>query len=470
MLSGRKRTGTSWRKSAAYQIAFAYSAAFALGVALLGTMIFIAMHLAFIHELDASITDEAAGLVSEYRTDGVGELRDAITQREAISSRSRMLYAVFSPSGQRIYGSLQTPRPALGLHDITFHDQEEGADPARGYAVDLPNGDRLLVAADREAVERADNTVIAIFALGFCGVALLGIVGALVLGSYLRRRLAAISAGANAIIAGDISRRMQVSSRDDEFDRLAGTLNTMLERIERLLENLRQVSSDIAHDLRTPLAQLRNRLEYELVEAKPGSPDRPVLVDAMRRVDEILSLFAAILRISEIESGQIRKRFEPVNLSSLATEIAESYAPALGEGGRDLTWTIEPELWLPGDRELIAQAIINLLENAQIHTPAGVPIRMNLSGSAEAIVLEIIDSGPGVPVEERGRITRRFVRLDRSRSTSGHGLGLNLVDAVAQLHGAELVFADNHPGLVARIEFPRPYPKASANRDPSSTT
>lgn len=455
MFSRRKGDGANWRKSAAYQIAFAYSAAFALGVALLGVMIFAAVHLAFIRELDASITGEATELLTEYRSDGPGELRDAIAQREAIPSRSRLLYAVFTPSGRRIVGSLQAPRPGLGLQDIIFRDRQEGPDPARGYAVDLPNGDRLLVAADREAVERADNTVISIFGLGFGAVALLGIVGALMLGSYLRRRLAAISVGANAIIAGDITRRMAVSGKDDEFDRLAGTLNTMLEQIERLLENLRQVSSDIAHDLRTPLAQLRNRLESELIAAELNSQDRPVLVDATRRVDEILSLFAAILRISEIESGQIRKRFEPVDLSSLATEIAESYAPALREGGRELDWSIEPELWLPGDRELIAQAIINLLENAQMHTPPGVPIHLNLSGARTDITVEVIDSGPGVRAEDRQRITRRFVRLDQSRSKSGHGLGLNLVEAIARLHGAKLVFADNHPGLVARLKFKR---------------
>ena len=191
------------------------------------------------------------------------------------------------------------------------------------------------------------------------------------------------------------------------------------------------------------------------MEAKPDFPDRPVLIDALRRVDEILNVFAAILRISEIESGQIRKRFGPVDISNLATEIAESYAPALAEGGHELAWFIEPEQRLPGDRELIAQAIINLLENAKNHTPAGVLIRMNLRGMPSVITLEVIDSGPGVPPEDRRRITRRFVRLDQSRSTSGHGLGLNLVDAVARLHGAELLFADNQPGLVARLEFPR---------------
>ena len=419
-------------------------------------MIFIAMHLAFLHELDVSVIDETANLRAEYRSDGLAELKDAIMQREAIPSRSRLLYAVFSPSGVRVFGSLETPRPRLGLHDITFADRQEGPDPARGYAVDLPNGDRLLVAADREAVERADKAVISIFCLGFGGVAVLGMVGALVLGGYLRRRLAAISDGASAIIAGDITRRMAVGGHDDEFDRLAGTLNTMLEQIERLLENLRQVSSDIAHDLRTPLAQLRNRLEAELVATEPGSPDRPVLIDATRRVDEILGLFAAILRISEIESGQIRKRFESVDLSALTTDIADSYAPALREAGRKLDWSIEPELWLPGDRELLAQAIINLLENAQMHTPHGVAVRLILSGAAGIIKLEVIDSGPGVPVEDRQRIIRRFVRLDRSRSKSGHGLGLNLVEAIARLHRAELVFDDNHPGLVATLIFPRP--------------
>ena len=172
-----------------------------------------------------------------------------------------MLYAVFAPDGRKLYGALQTARPRLGLHDILFIDPSEGPDPARALAVDITPTQRLVVAADREWIERIDKTVIAVFGAAFVAASLIAFAGALMFGGYLRRRLRSISGAAEAIIGGDIRERMPVSARRDEFDQLASTLNRMLDRIEGLLENLRQVSSDVAHDLRTPLARLRNRLE-----------------------------------------------------------------------------------------------------------------------------------------------------------------------------------------------------------------
>jgi signal transduction histidine kinase len=447
---------TSWRSSAAYRIAFVYSAVFALGVLLLGIAIFGSIHVAFTRQLDATIVDEATTLVSEYRSDGSGELADAITQREAIRSRAGVLYAVFSADGRRTDGTLDAVRPSLGLHDITFVDPREGPDTARGYAVDLGSGKRLLVAADSQSIEEIDRTVIADFAMGFGAMIILGFIGALVLGGYLRRRLSAINQGAQGIIEGNISRRMPVSDRHDEFDHLAVTLNKMLERIERLLENLRQVSIDVAHDLRSPLARLRNQLEGSLSAADNPFACKAVVEDAIQRVDGILALFSAILRISEVESGQIRKLFVPVDFTALVTDLAESYAPSFGEDRRDLSWEIAPDLVIMGDRELIAQAIINLLENALVHTPEGTSVSMSLASADNKIILTVSDNGPGVPAEDRDRILERFVRLDSSRTTAGYGLGLNLVAAVAKLHDARLTFSDNSPGLVTTIEFPGP--------------
>ena len=274
-----------WQSSAAYRIAFVYSAAFALGVLMLGIAIFGSIHVAFTRQLDATIIDEATTLVSEYRTDGSSELSDAIKQREAIRSKAGLFYAVFSADGHRIDGALNTSIPALGLRDIAFADPRKGSDTARGYAVDLGQGKRLLVAADSQPVEDVDRMVLADFAMGFGAVIILGFIGALVLGSYLRRRLSAISNGADGIIAGDISRRMPVSDRNDEFDRLAVTLNAMLAKIEHLLETLRQVSSDVAHDLRSPLAHLRNQLEKSLSAASDQSSIEGVIEDAIQRVD-----------------------------------------------------------------------------------------------------------------------------------------------------------------------------------------
>ena len=219
-------------------------------------------------------------------------------------------------------------------------------------------------------------------------------------GGYLRRRLRSISGTAEAIIGGDIRERMPVSARGDEFDQLASTLNRMLDRIEGLLENLRQVSSDVAHDLRTPLARLRNRLEQGT--SADGTVDAAVLEDAIVEVDEVLSLFSAILRIAEVESGETRRFFAPVDLSALAAELAESIAPVVDRQRPNHAWSIEPGLTVKGDRELLSQAGINLLENAQRHTPAGTIIRLTLTSAGSVACLQVVDNGPGVAKADWG--------------------------------------------------------------------
>lgn len=440
--------------SAAYRIAFVYSAAIAAGIALLGVVVFWAMHVAFTRQLDAMIKDETDTMILEYRSGGPAALASAIEERERLSSTAQLYYAVFAPDGHRVMGSLDTKMPPLGWQTIDFSDPAEGPDSGRALAIDLPDHRRLVITADREWFEQIDNTVLITFAAGFVAVIALGFAGAMLLGGYLRRRLTAIGGVAQEISGGDFSRRMPVSPRDDEFDQLAGVLNSMLEMIQRLLDNLRQVSSDVAHDLRTPLTRLRNALEES--ERVPGEVEaqRAVIADGISRVDEILSLFAAILRISEVESGQIRGLFARFDLSALITDLAESYAPAVQEQGRSLRWSIEPGLSISGDRELIAQAVANLLENAQRHTPPGTTVDLILARVANAVRIGVTDSGPGVPASDRGSITKRFIRLESSRSQAGHGLGLNLVEAIVGLHHGELTFADNQPGLAATITLP----------------
>jgi len=440
----------SWRSSAAYRIAFTNFLAFAVGLAVLGFVVFVAMHIAFMRQLDSTISDEAQTLVDEYKVGGSRELTEAIAEREMVKSPTRMMYAVFAPDGKRIAGSLIAARPQLGIHDIQFIDPREGPDSARGIGIDISNRERLLVADDREWVERIDDTVVEVFGIAFLAACGLAFAGALVLGGYLQRRLQTISRSAEVIIGGDIRTRMPLSNSNDEFDQVAATLNRMLDRIEGLLENLRQVSSDIAHDLRTPLARLRNSLERGLADKEDAAG---LVEDALRRVDEVLSLFGAILRIAEVESGETRRLFRPVDISDLVSGLVESYGSAIEEGGRTLVSSIEPGLAAVGDSELLAQAVINLIENAQQHTPAGTLIRLTAVSAGPLICIQVADTGPGIPKYELGRVVKRFARLDRSRSTSGYGLGLSLVGAIAKLHGGQLSLKDLDPGLSAVIEL-----------------
>ncbi|MGE5562467.1 MAG: ATP-binding protein [Bacillota bacterium] len=452
----------SWRRSTAYRIAFANSVIFAGGLALLGIVVFAAMHIAFVRQLDATVSDEAQTLVDEYHSGGPGELAEAIAVRESSRSPTRLLYAVFTPDGRRIAGSLRTARPRLGTHDISFVDPREGADRARGIAIDLSPNERLLVAADREWVERIDRTVVGVFAVAFLTACIAAFGGAMLFGSYLRQRLSAISGTAKVVIAGDIRERMPLSGRGDEFDDLASTLNRMLDRIQRLVENLRQVSSDIAHDLRTPLSRLRTQLE----RSKQVPSDPVEVVDgAIAQLDQALALFAAILRIAEVEAGETRRYFSTVDMSALTAELAESYAPAVQDQGRTLLWSVKPDLKVLGDRELLAQAAANLIENAQRHTPPGTLIRVTLAEAGGSVCLQVIDNGPGVATADLPHIAKRFARLEASRHTRGYGLGLNLVSAVAKLHGGRLVLKNQAPGLSATIELPElAQPATSAQR------
>lgn len=441
-----------WRSSAAYRIAFINFAANSVGLALLGIIVFAAMHIAFGRQLDATVSDEARTLQDEYSRGGNTELAKEIAEREAPSSSTNMLYAVFGPDGRRLYGSLLTKRPRPGLHTIDFRDPQEGPDEARAITVDLSPKERLVVAIDDDWLEDIEGLIVVIFIVGFGGSVVMGFGGALVLGSYLQRRIHSISSSAEAIVRGDIRRRMPVGRRKDEFDQLAATLNRMLDRIEGLLESLRQVSTDIAHDLRTPLARLRNSLERGAIHS--GQRDE-LVADAIAQLDQVLSLFAAILRVAEVESGETKRFFGPVDVSALLIDLAESYAPAFEDKGRTLLWSIDADLQVNGDRELLAQAMVNLLENAQRHTPRGAIVRMSATSAGATVFMQVADNGPGVPKSDLERVTKRFARLESSRNTPGHGLGLSLVTAVAKLHGGRLELRQLGQGLSATIQIPR---------------
>ncbi|MCM8732529.1 ATP-binding protein [Hephaestia sp. GCM10023244] len=364
-------------------------------------------------------------------------------------------YALFGRDGQRVAGALRTRGPGPGLGTIPSIDPREGPDVVRALTTDLPHGYRLVVAQDTEDIERFDHTILSLFGVAFGLIVLLGVGAALLLGGYLRRRLERLGAPVRAIVGGDLDSRMPVSDGHDEFDQLALALNAMLDRIAQLLENLRQVSSDVAHDLRTPLAQLRGQLEAALDVPRDSAAYRIGLKRAIVQSDDLLALSAAILRISEVEDGAVKRTFARIDINDLVTDLCDSFAPAVADGGRTLTCDAAPGLALSGDRELLAQALVNLLDNAQHHIPPGARITIAAAGDAATVRLTVADNGPGVAPEDRERITRRFVRLDSSRATPGHGLGLNLVVAVAQTHGGTVAIDDNQQGLRVTMTLPR---------------
>ncbi|SDA22323.1 HAMP domain-containing sensor histidine kinase [Sphingomonas sp. NFR15] len=434
------------RTSAAYRIAFTYAAALAAAILLLGVAVYFAADAEFRHQRDERIAAELSDLAQE--SGGTAGLQDEIAERERGRTTEPFGYALFDSAGRRIAGRMDTTRPAPGFSMIVFRDPVEGPDSARAKAVDLPSGARLVVAVDSEAVEAIDATILELFGIAFAIVLLIGLVGALLLGRYLRQRLGVISRTANAIVAGDLDKRMPVSAYGDEFDAAALALNAMLDRIAGLMDNLRQVSSDVAHDLRTPLLRLRSQLER--VGKVDGAAER-----ALEQGDALLALFGSILRIAEVEGGGLDHSFAMIDLSALVEDVADSFQPALSDSGHRFRWEVQPDISVRGNRELLAQALANLFDNARAHTPPGTQVVLGLSADAVTARISVVDNGPGVPPGEHRAILRRFRRGEASRTTPGNGLGLSLVAAVASAHGGEVVVSDAQPGLTVTITLPR---------------
>ncbi len=281
----------------------------------------------------------------------------------------------------------------------------------------------------------------------------LGIGGGFGLSHGMSRRLAAMSGTAEAIIDGDLARRIPRRGSDDDLDRLAATFNRMLDRIGLLMDSLRQVSNDVAHDLRTPLTRLRQKLEASQAMSEPAEREA-ALAGTLTDVDAILDTFAALLRIAQVEAGQRRHAHAPADLAMVALNVVEAFAAPAEEAGQRLTLEAAGPVVIEGDAELLTQMLVNLVENALRHAGPHAQVRVACGWRGREAALSVADDGPGVPVAEQGRIFDRFYRLEHSRSTPGNGLGLALVAAVARRHNARIDLPPTGRGLEVAVIFP----------------
>ncbi|WP_162854504.1 sensor histidine kinase [Sphingobium estronivorans] len=441
------------RGSAANRIALWGWLAYAAATLLLGVGVYVATHLAFSRQIDARIEQATNALLVEYHDDGIRGVQSALDQ-QGVNRPIGLGTALFDVNRIRIAGNLAIPSAPAGWHTIGFDDPGEGREQARVQVTELPGGYRLVVAADLESLEAMDHTILAMFGSAVLALLLLGLGGALLLARYLRKRLESIEATASAIIGGDLEQRADVGAAGDEFDRVAQSLNAMLDRIASLIANLRQVSADLAHDLRTPLSHLRNHLE-RMRGSQAQAATSASIDEAVAQADNVLALFNAILRISEVEEGSLRRAFTAVDLSALVSELGETLELLAEDEQRILHVAVGSGIRVHGDRELIAQALTNLVENALRHTPPGSVIGLQVRCDDRGALVTVSDNGPGIPEADRERVQQRFVRLQSARFAPGHGLGLSLVRAVAQAHGATFALGDARPGLRAEIRFSR---------------
>ncbi len=332
----------------------------------------------------------------------------------------------------------------------------------------LPGGYRLLVGRDIEERDTLRDLVARPAQGAVLLIVVLGLAGGIFVTRRVLKRIDAMTATSETIMAGDLSGRLAVAGTGDEFDRLAHSLNAMLERIETLMQGLKEVSDNIAHDLKTPLTRLRNRAEEALRTAHTEQQWRAALETTIEESDGLIRTFDALLMIARAEAGQAGASMSEVDLADLTTDVCELYEPLADEQGLDLIVSVEP-VRVQGVRELMAQALSNLLDNAIKYgrSPEGTRgrISVSLARDGTGAELRVADCGPGIPAADRERVVERFVRLEASRTRPGSGLGLSLVAAVARLHGGTLSFSDNAPGLAATLRLPAvPSPEASARR------
>lgn len=438
-------------RTASFRLAALYAILFVASVLVLGGVVYLSARSAIEKQMTARIDGEFVALEEEYLSGGVDELRSAVLARQR--APASIDYLVLLSNGERLAGNLPPLERRPGWVELTIKGRPESKTHSERLRVrvgELGSGVWLAVGDDMARIEEMKQSVLTALAWAVALVVALGIAGGMLLSMGFLRRVDAIARTAEGIIDGDLSRRVPLRGTGDDLDHLAGTLNRMLDRIAALMESLRQVSNDIAHDMRTPLTRLRQRLE---AARSPGVVAETV-EDAIADTDSILETFSAILRIAQIESGSRRAQFRAVDLGELVRTVTETFAPVAEDSGHRLSVAVEDGIALQGDGELLTQMLVNLIENALRHTPSGSHIRVSLARAADGIVrLAVADDGPGVPARERARIFRRFYRCEASRTTPGSGLGLSLVAAVCDLHGARVSAEDGAPGLVIAVEF-----------------
>ena len=457
--AGRLFRTTAFKLSAIFLAVFALFAAFLIGYIARNTTAILQA------EMREQVDGEVRAIALQYERGGMRQLSRAIELRSRQPGAS--LYFVTDPGGQKIAGNIESVSSELfaeaGAEPKVVpyvRLTEEGAaerQSALVRVVALPEGYNILVGRDVSESEQLVGVVRRALILTAVTMVALGLIAWLFVSRRVLKRIDSIADTSRSIMAGDLSGRVEVMGTGDEFDRLAESLNTMLTRIERLMLGLKQVSDNIAHDLKTPLTRMRTRVERALAPGKGEGDYREALQATIEEADQLIRTFNALLMIARAEAGSSGAEFSTFDASLVARDVFELYEPLAEEAGVTLSIEASGPATVTGSRELISQALANLVDNAVKYANESAPeprVTISVTADAGIVTLSVADNGAGIAEADRGRVTQRFVRLEESRSKPGAGLGLSLVSAVAQLHGGALKLRDNGPGLAAVLEVP----------------
>lgn len=431
-----------------FRLTLLYSTLFALSTLLLFGFIYWQTAVVETQRVDQQLLHDATFL-SHLKPEN---LKDTIDNRVMPDFRRVAHAGLFGPDGTHLAGNLPSQPPGMAfdgkVHRVEVPDAHLTI-RAVGFA--LPDGNRLLIGRNVESLDNLQLVVIHALELGFVPAILLALGAGALASLRTRRQLQTVHETAERIMKGDLRERLPTQGGRDDLDRLAVSVNHMLDEIARLMDDMKSVGDNIAHDLRTPLTRVRARLERARDSASTTEEWHEMVDRAVAGLDQALRLITALLRISEIEGGRRRAAFESVALGRIAEEIAELYEPFAEEKEVRFTLELSPVPAISGDRDLLSELISNLVANAIKFTPAGGSVRLSLADSAEGPMLQVADTGPGIPTEQRELVFKRFYRSDASRSVEGYGLGLSLVDAIAKLHGFRITIGDNKPGSVFTV-------------------
>jgi len=452
-------------RTTAFKLSMAYLVIFVLfASAILGYVAFNMRRL-LDEQVSLTIEEDVKGLVTQFNSGGLRRLVAQIERRASQPGSS--LYLVTTPTGETLAGNIsgidQEGLLDAGRYQLFYRVLEDGDVKPHRALVDtivLPGGFRLLVGRDLSETDRFRGVIRSAIGWSILLVLVMAVAGGVFVARRVLGRIDAMTATTRSIMAGDFSGRLAVSGTNDELDRLAQNLNAMLDRIAELMAGLREVSDNIAHDLKTPLTRLRNSAEEALRTATDTEEYRLTLENVIDEADQLIRTFNALLMIARAESGNATEGMAAFDAADVARDVAELYEPLAEEAHVTMHVTLPEKLPLYGSRELIGQALANLLDNAIKYAardesvPENAEISIGAVATGTGIELSVSDNGPGIPEADRARVVERFVRLEGSRSRPGSGLGLSLASAVARLHGGTLRLEDHAPGLRVVLALP----------------
>jgi signal transduction histidine kinase len=450
---------TRFLRSSTFRLALIYMLLFAGSVLMLLGFIYWSTVSYLSAQTDDTIEIEILDLTDRYQHAGLTGLTELITERLSRRPAGSSVYLLTDQNLAPLIGNLDSWPVNAEIHKGWFEFDLKGtrdSQPhrARARLFRLSGGLLLLVGRDIDEFKITRQRIILslLWALGIMLV--MGSLGSIMMGRSTLRRIETINQTSHDIMSGDLSRRIPSRHTGDDFDILADNLNNMLDQIEALMESVHRVSDNIAHDLRTPLARLRNHLEELHLNSATDEKLNPALEQALEEADALLKTFSALLRIARIESQEDNADFTPINMVELINDVMELYEPLAEDKRLRFEKAIRAQLIFHGDRDLLFQALANLLDNAIKYTPPSGHIQLTLENDGDDVCLQLCDSGPGIPETQHEQVFQRFFRLEQSRTTPGNGLGMSLVQAVMQRHHLKLQLQDNQPGLCVNIHFP----------------